>query len=191
VSGENHSGAFEQRLRAMCSGFRRAFSPTVERVLFGGREMTLSELMASLEAMEATFDAVHCAEVNYRQAVSQRRRAMKGYRSDYEDAVVFLKHQLGKANPRLVEFGLQLPKQRRPLTVEAQASSRVKAAATRKARGVMSRKQRLAIGRPPEPTLHVFGLDAQASVVASAPGQTEAGSTDAPSASVEPHPEPS
>lgn len=134
MSGPNHIGAFERRVRALCEGFRRELPPSVERVRLGGEEMPFAEVLAALQAMESTFDAVHDARQRYRQAVGDRRRAMKAHRSTYEDMVVFLKHYLGKASPRLTSFGVALPKGRRALTAEASAIARAKAAATRKAR---------------------------------------------------------
>jgi len=185
MTGEHHTGTLERKVRAMYEGFRREFPPTCERVLFGGREMTLAEVVAALEAMEATFEAVHRAQRGYRQAVGARRRAMKGHRSTYEDAVCFLKHHLGKASPRLVGFGVALPKLRRPLTAEASAIARAKAEATRKARGVLGRRQRLALGRPPEPTLQVFGLDGQPLAMGSTPQEAASSSAVATVASAE------
>jgi hypothetical protein len=82
----------------------------------------------------------------YRQAVAECRRAMKAFHSTYEDAVLFLKHCLGRDNPRLAEFGVALPQPRRPLTAEANALSGAKAAATRRARAAQLRVE----APPPE-----------------------------------------
>ncbi len=55
MTGQHHTGIFERRVRALVEGFRREFPPTCQRVLFGGRETTLAEVVAALEAMEAIF----------------------------------------------------------------------------------------------------------------------------------------
>jgi hypothetical protein len=161
MSGQHHTGEFEKKLRALCEGFRRDFTPSQETVNFGGRPLTVAEVLASLQAIEDTFESVHQAHRAYRQAVSERRRAMKRHRSVYEDAVVFLKHHLGKESPRLTSFGVALHKERRPLSAEANALSRAKAAATRKARGTLGKRQRLALARPPERVPQVLGPDGQ------------------------------
>ncbi len=161
MSGADHAGALELKFRAMLAGLRREFPPSTESVRFGGRSMSSGEMVALIQSTLDTFEAVHQAEGAFRQAVVNRRRAMKGSRSIYEDAVFFLKHQLGKNSPRLAQFGVALPKDRRPPTAEAAAISRAKAAATRKARGTLGKRQRLALGRPPEPVLQVLGADRQ------------------------------
>jgi hypothetical protein len=159
MSDANCAGALEQRLRALLKGLEQEFPGAVETVRFGGQTMSWAEMVAQLKAAVEAFDAVHRAQLAHRAAVSDRRRAMKGSRSLYEDAVFFLKHYLGKDSPRLPHFGVALPKPRRALTVEANAVSRAKAAATRKARGTLGKRQRQALGKPKVVTLEVFGVD--------------------------------
>ena len=161
MSGQHHVGAFEKKVRALVEGFHREFPASDQAVIFGGAPMAVADVLARLEAMVASFEAVHRAHRSFRQAVDDRRRAMKGHRTTYEDALVLLKHHLGRASPRLMEFGLAQPKARRAPTAEAKAIARAKAAATRKARGTLGKRQRLALGRAPEPTLQVFGPDGQ------------------------------
>ncbi len=158
----DHAGAFEKAVRALVEGFRRELPASGHEVIFGGRKMTMEELHALLDGMAESFEAVHRAERALRQAIADRRRSVKGHRSTFGDAVVLLKHHFGKDSPALALFGLRLAKPRTPLTAEAKARAHAKSLATRKARGTLGRKQRLALGRPPEPTLLV--LDAEGRV---------------------------
>ncbi len=148
----DHAGAFEVKGRELCEGFRRAFPASDQPVIFGGRKMTLAEVSTALGQMEQTFAVVHEAELTFRQAVANRRRAMKAHRSTYGDAVVFLKHHLGRESPALVDFGIRPPKTPRPLSVEARAIARAKAAATRRARRLPSNRHRPDVSGRPVPT---------------------------------------
>ena len=161
MSGADRAGALEQKSRALLEGLRDDFTPQAEPVRFGGKSMTFQEMVAAIEEVVGSFQAVRDAESAFRRAIANRRRAMKGHRSTYEDAVCFLKHHLGKDSAQLAKFGIARPRERTPLSAEANAISRAKAAATRKARGTLGRRQRLLLGRPPEPTLQVFGADGQ------------------------------
>lgn len=154
-------GAFERKVRTLSEGFCQEFPPSDEPVIFGGRTMTVAQVVTALKQLVEMLDAVHRNQRAFQQAVADRRRAAKSHRATYEDAVFLLKHRLGRENPRLAAFGVVLPKARRRLSNEAKAIAQIKAAATRKARGTMSRKQRLALGKPPEPTLQVFTGDGQ------------------------------
>jgi hypothetical protein len=161
VGAIDQVGAFERKVRTLCEGFCREFPPSEEKVLFGGRTMTVAEVVTALNRMMEMLESVHRTHLAFRQAVGDRRRAAKSHRATYEDAVFLLKHRLGRENPRLASFGVALPKARRRLSNEAKAIARAKAEATRRARGTMSKKQRLALGKPPEPTLQVLGSDGQ------------------------------
>ncbi len=154
-------GAFERRVRALVDGFVQEFPPSEQEVYFGGRKTTAAGVVAMLKQVQEVLEAVHRTDRAFRQAVADRRKAMKSHRATYEDAVFFLKHHLGRENPRLASFGVALPKPRRRLSTEAKAIARAKAAATRKARGTMGKKQRMALGRASGPTLQVFGADGQ------------------------------
>lgn len=156
-----HVGVFERRVRALTEAFTREFPASDQSVLFGGRTMTMAEVVSSLQQMLETLEAVHRTHRAFRQAVADRRRASQSHRGTYEDAVFFLKHQLGRENPRLGSFGVPLPKPRKKPTTEAKAIARAKAAATRRARGTMGKLQRLALQKAREGTVQVFGSDGQ------------------------------
>ena len=147
----DHAGAFEKKVRELCEGFRRAFPASDQPVIFGGRTMPLAEVATILRQMEQTFAGVHEAELTFRQAVANRRRAVKAHRSTYGDAVVFLKHHLGRESPALVDFGIRPPKAPKPLSVEARAIARAKAAATRRARRLPGKRPGLELGLMPVP----------------------------------------
>src|SRR5580698_3600880 len=100
-----HVGVFERRVRALTEAFTREFPASDQPVLFGGHTMTLAEVVVALQQMLDTLEAVHRTHRAFRQAVANRRRAHLSHRGTYEDAVFFLKHQLGRENPRLANFG--------------------------------------------------------------------------------------
>ncbi len=151
----DHSGGLEKLVRAMLDGFEREFPSSPEKLVFGGEKMTLAQVHERLRVMAEAFAAVHTARRTLRQALTDLRRSMKGFRSTYLDAVLFVKHHLGKDSPRLTLFGVRPPKARAPLTVEARVIASAKAAATRCARKTMGKRQRQALGRA-EPTVQVL-----------------------------------
>ena len=59
--------------------------------------------------------------------------------------VSFVRGTFGESPEVLADFGLLPKKVRKPLTVEQLAAAKAKRAATRKARGTTSKKQKLAV----------------------------------------------
>jgi hypothetical protein len=117
----DHAGAFERQFRTLREAFAREFPASDQEVIFGGKKMTLAEVGELLQRVEDSFAAVHRALRTLRQAIADRRSAMKQHRSTYLDAVLFLKSHLGKDNPGLALFGVTPPKPRTPPTAEALA----------------------------------------------------------------------
>jgi hypothetical protein len=151
----DHTGGLEKLVRAMLDGFEREFPSSAEKVVFGGEKTTLAQVHERLRTMVGTFAAVDTARRTLRGALSDLHRSMKGFRSTYLDAVLYVKHHLGKDSPRLLLFGVRPPKARTPLTVEARVIASAKAAATRSARKTMGKRQRQALSRA-EPTVQVL-----------------------------------
>ncbi len=155
-------GTFEAKMRALTEGFIKHYPASDQEVLFGGKKTTVGKVVAALKGVNETLEAVHRANLAFRHAVDHRRKSMKELRATYEDAVCFLKFQMGRENPKLGAFGIDLPKPRKRPSNEVKALAAAKRLATRRARGTMGPKQRLALGKAGEPRVQLFGSAGQA-----------------------------
>ena len=92
------------------------------------------------------FTAATQAKLAYAAAVAARKAALADIHAFYQSLVAVLKQTLGPTNQGLLPgFGIAPPKARTEASPEVKALAKVKAAATRKARGTLGKKERLEI----------------------------------------------
>jgi hypothetical protein len=99
---------------------------------------------ATLQTFVDLRDAVEAARADARAKVSAERAQEAALLAFMGEFVRFLRAALGNDASALAEFGLEPPKARTPLTAEAKAIAAVKRDATRKARGITTKKERMA-----------------------------------------------
>jgi hypothetical protein len=103
---------------------------------------SLVELFQSLADTIAATDAAHAAT---KEAVA----TLRGSRAKVSPVMLAYKRWLlttfGTATQTLADFGVQPPKARTPMTSEKSAAAAAKRASTRKARGTVGKKKKLAV----------------------------------------------
>ena len=117
----------------------------VTQVLVDGGTFTPAQVEAQLSTLAALRDAVDAAKAATKGRLAEER--LKGpplvvFLQAFEG---FVRAAFGRQPEILADFGLAPKKVKTPLTVEQQAVAKAKRVATRKARGTMGKKQKLAI----------------------------------------------
>lgn len=103
-----------------------------------------TELLARIQATLDAIAGVKSARTALSQAVAIQKTAVAQARALRAGLKRYLQTKYGPNNPKLQEFGFT-PTRTPKTPVKAKAEAKVKAAATRKARGTKGSKQKLAI----------------------------------------------
>jgi len=131
------------RVQALITGLQKHFPNGSFTIL--GIAYTTATLVQLLQGLLDAINVVNVAEANAKDAVA----ALTGAKTKVGPVLVALRRILvamfSGQTPTLADFGLTPPKARAPKTVEQKAAAKAKAAATRKARGTTSKKQKLAV----------------------------------------------
>ena len=131
------------QLQALISGLQKQF-PNGEFTL-GNTAYTTATLVQAFQSLIEAINAVNTAQASAKVAVA----TMLATAAKVGPVVLALKRNLlamyGNATDILALFGLEPQKAPAPLTSQEKAAAAVKAAATRKARGTTSKKQKLAV----------------------------------------------
>jgi hypothetical protein len=134
MSTKHNPSALLQRLMAMQSGMKAAFTELEAEIRFGGEPMTMREAREEVQEAIDALSAVRRAELILREAVRQRNREMARFRRVYEDGVLFLRNHFGREADLYADFGVKSPKPRRGRTRrERSAATLAKAHAARRA----------------------------------------------------------
>jgi hypothetical protein len=116
----------------------------VDPIVLDGTSHPQTELLAILQAALVAIAGVKSARTGLAQAVTSQKAAVaqaKGIRTGMKR---YLQTKYGPQSPKLQEFGFT-PARTPKTPVQAKAAAKVKAAATRQARGTKGKKQKLAI----------------------------------------------
>jgi hypothetical protein len=132
----------------------------------------LSSLRASVQAAQAVVKAKLADETAQAPALRELMLAF----------IAFVRATFSNSPDVLADFGLAPKKARTPLTVEQKAAAAAKREATRKARGTMGKKQKLAVmGNVTGVVVTPIVTPAAASTAQPAPSAPSNGSASAPS----------
>jgi hypothetical protein len=130
-------------VQALIAGTKQHFpSSTITLGNTAYTTASLVELLQSLADAIAATDAAHAAT---KEAVTASRGASAKVSPVMAAYKRWLLTTYGTAAQTLVDFGVQAPKARTPLTTGKLAAAAAKAASTRKARGTVGSKKKLAV----------------------------------------------
>jgi hypothetical protein len=131
------------RVQAIIAGTQKHF-PNGSFTI-GNAAFTTASLVQLFQSLADAIAAVNSAQASAKDAVA----SLRAVRAKVAPVLLEFKRLLlvtfGSATQSLADFGLEPPKARKPLTSGANASAAAKRAATRKARGTASKKQKLAV----------------------------------------------
>jgi hypothetical protein len=128
---------------AMIAGTQKHFS-SVPQLTFGEGTLTPAQVEAQLQALATLRSDVNAARIVMEAKLSAERAKSPALRAFLRDYVSFVMATFGKSPETLADFGLKPRKAPKPLTAEQAAAKAAKAKATRKARGTVGKKKKLA-----------------------------------------------
>jgi hypothetical protein len=123
----------------------------VSSIPAGGKTLTPAELTKLVQSRIDSANAVAAAKAHWHDAVASFKQLNTEMTQVNRDLRHFVIGTFGEASPVLADFGFAPPK-RTKLTPEQKAAAAKKRLATRKARHVMGKKQRLNVKAPIEPS---------------------------------------
>jgi hypothetical protein len=130
-------------VQALIAGTKQHFpSSTITLGNTAYTTASLVELLQSLADAIAATDTVHAASKEAVSALRASRAKVSPVMAAYKRWILTT---FGNAAQTLVDFGVQAPKARTPLTTGKLAAAAAKAASTRKARGTVGSKKKLAV----------------------------------------------
>ena len=157
---DKHPSKFQAELQDASNGLTNNNLSLLNSMMILGVLMAKAEIITKLKAYLQLFIDVNVAKAAYLAAVVKRKAALVEMRDFYLAFVMALKQTLGPANQgQLPGFGIMPPTARALPTPETKALAKVKAAATRKARGTQGKKQKLAIKPSTNVSFQVLGAD--------------------------------
>jgi hypothetical protein len=117
----------------------------IASLMFASGTFTPAQVEAQLQALATLRSEVEAAKATAAAKLATETAQAPALIA-YQDAfVAFVKAAFGNSPDVLADFGLLPKKARTPLTVEQKAAAKAKRDATRKARGTMGSKQKLAV----------------------------------------------
>ena len=129
---------------SMATGTQK-YSATLTAILVDGKPYTPAQAITLLQAFVALRSAVDAANAAYKGKLADERAegpALVTFLDGYES---FVMTAFNGQPEILADFGLAPKKARTPLTAEQKAAATVKRNATRKARGIIPKKEKMAI----------------------------------------------
>ena len=152
-----NSTKFQTLVQKVSDGLGNNVAPLVTSFPLLGTTYSRTEVISKLKALLVIYVAAATTRDAYRAAVVAKRAASVSGRAFVEAVIAFLKLTLGpNAQAALSSLGIAPPKVRKAASAETKAIAKAKASATRKARGIMGKKQRSTITANPQPTFHVL-----------------------------------
>jgi hypothetical protein len=112
---------------------------------FGGATYTAAALIQEMQNLINAIAVTNAAHVQATDAVQAQTAVVAKVAPIIRGYKRYLQVTLGTANTQLADYGLQPLKARKPLGSDERVAAKAKAAATRKARGTTSKKQKLAV----------------------------------------------
>jgi hypothetical protein len=138
-------------IEGMIAGFTTALPGGATTFVLGNTSYTQTALVTMLGGIQSILSAVPAAELARATAVNTRTENEANIDKVVENTTSALRGALGSSPTALATYGIKPIKARVPLTSEQKVARAAKAAATRKARGTLGKKQKAAIhGTVPE-----------------------------------------
>jgi septal ring factor EnvC (AmiA/AmiB activator) len=130
-------------LAALVEGIRTELAG-VDPIVLDGTSFARTDLLARIQATLDAIASVKSARTALLQAVTSQKAAVAQAKALRAGMKRYLQTKYGPNSPKLQKFGFTQTRTPKTL-VRTKAEAKVRAAATRKARGTKGRKQRLAI----------------------------------------------
>jgi hypothetical protein len=158
------------RVQALIAGTKTHF-PT-SSITLGNTAYTAASLVELFQSLADAIAATDTAHAGTKDAVT----ALRGARAKVSPVMLAYKRWLlttfGTATQTLADFGVPPPKARTPRTSEQNAAAAAKRTATRKARGTVGKKKKLAVKGDVTGVLVTPLTSAGASTPSAAPAET-------------------
>jgi hypothetical protein len=143
ITSKSSKATVLTRVRALIAGTEKHFSTTA--FVLGKTAYTAATLTEALQSLANAIVRLNALHASVKDAVMELRAIetqVAPLMRDYQRVVLAA---FSTGAQELADFGMQPPKARTPMDSEKRAVAVAKMRATRKARGTMSRKQKLAI----------------------------------------------
>lgn len=140
------------RLTAMIGGFNKDLTAK-QTLSVLGTVMTQVAILAELAADLQIVQDVVVAHETLASKTAAKKAAMPGITAFLAAIEQVLKNQFGPRDARLQDFGIKAPKSRKSLTAEQKTLAAATAKGTKKARGILGKRQRAAITQAGKPGL--------------------------------------
>jgi len=179
TNAKNGTSKAQTQMQTLADGLSASTLTQLASVVVLGSNLTKAEAIAKLRTWVALYTAVITAKQAFAAAVTARTGIEETAKQFVASLIVYIKQMVGPNNPAvLATLGINPPKTRKQPGVNTKALAAAKSAATRKARGTMSKQQRQSLTVNPEPTLQFVGVGGASSTSApvspSAPATTRA-----------------
>ena len=133
------------QVKGLVTGFTAAMPGGVATFVLAGTSYTQSAILTLLSGAENILGAVPAAQLAHTTALQVREENAEQIASLIDNTTTALRGALGSSPTSLAVYGIKPHKEPTPLTSEQEVAKAQKAAATRKARGTLSKKQKAAI----------------------------------------------
>jgi hypothetical protein len=133
------------QINSLLAGFTKAMPGGATTFVMGGTSYTQSALLTVLSGAQGILAAVPAAELAHAAALQAREENADQISAVIDNTTTALRGGLGSSPTSLASYGVKPYKEPTPLTSEQEVAKTQKAAATRKARGTLSKKQKAAI----------------------------------------------
>ena len=149
-----------KRAAAMLNGVLKNI-PVKSSLMLGGSSTTQPQMVTQLKTIVQTAQDVVDAKTAWQAKVASQKTGAPAAKELLDNLVMALKQQFGAANPLLASFGIALPKPRTSRTALERAASHAQTLNTRKARNIISAKERQSITTTGKPGVTVVGPTGQ------------------------------
>jgi hypothetical protein len=159
----NHGGlsATEAIVDTASSALTGGKLPTgVTTLLIDGKPVPVTEVVSELATFQSSYEAVRAKRLELQALVQARRELDPELKAFLPKLKTALQAVLGVGSVALAEFGFHPAKTPAPLTGEQIVARKAKAAATRRKRGTLGRRQKAAIRETATPVVTATFPDA-------------------------------
>ena len=143
--------AVTNKLERAIAGMTNSWPEAQTTLVLLSVSYTPVQFVAKLQQVAAPFLAVIAARMALESALSARNAALADAEALVDAFYTVLPQHLPAGSADVASFGSKPKKARQPLTVEQKQAAAAKRAATRAARHIMGKNQRLAIQAPAPP----------------------------------------
>jgi hypothetical protein len=132
--------------------------PATTKLSLNNVAYTGASLVAAFTNYLALYDAAASSKNQYQVAVKQLEAATPGARSLFTALSSYLRGQFGTGNPELAQIGIKTGA-RKPASTTVKVAALAQGLATKKARGIIGKKQRSEIPAASKVTVQLLGPD--------------------------------